>query len=150
MSFFKSTNDINGSWESILKKYGFYDQTGFNLTIKDLEFSSSFIPGGFPTELILKNSQIKVVVYDSNMENKVGESSINYSKDSSSEDLFVRSILTKEQFNYLFQLSISQKKLYLQFVTPWFGLDKIKNLSLTKPIIFNNCTFMIFKEPPKY
>ena len=150
MNFFKNTNDIKGTWESVLKKFGFFSETGFNLTIKDLEFSSSFIAGGFPTELILKNSQFKVCVYDNNMENKVGESSIAYIKDDSREDLHIRSILTKEQFNYLFQLSTCQNKLHIRFVTPWFGLDKIKNLSITKPIIFNNCTFMIFNEPPSY
>ncbi len=150
INLFQNSTDPDKTWENFLKRLGYFHNDSFNITLDNLSFSSTFIPGGFPTELILKNSHTKVCVYDNNFEIKIGESSINYSKDNSEENLFIRSVLNKEQFNYLYQVSLCQKNLFIRFGTPWFGLDKIKNLPLTKPIIFTNCTFMIFNEPPNY
>jgi hypothetical protein len=147
MNFFKKPIDPEKSWEHILWKLGVWSGDRSNISLKNLEFSSTFIPGGFPTELILTNSHTKVCVYDNNFEINVGESSVNHTYDNNLDGIFVRSVLTKEQFNYLYMVSLSPKKITIEFVTPWFGVDKLKNLSINEPIVFNNCTFMIHGEP---
>ena len=133
------------SWGPVLKKFGF--SQGINLS--NLEFDVSVITSGFPTELSLKNSHSSVCIYDGAFDVvKLGSSHIEYSNNGQKDTIFVRISLSREQFNYLYMISLSSKKLIIEFLTPLLNFEKRKLVPISKPIILKNCTFMIKSSSP--
>jgi hypothetical protein len=95
---------------------------------------------GFPVELTLRNNFSSVSVYDSEFDIKVGMTSITHSVGNDEGEIFVKSVLTKEQFHYLYLISLSSKKVSIEFNTPMFNESDMKS---GEPIILKNCTFWI-------
>jgi hypothetical protein len=135
MNIFKKSVPPEKSWGTVLKKYEQLPQ----ICLENLNFSSLIIPGGFPAELILKNSYSKVCVYDNYFDVNVGDASIEYLNDV----ICVRTALSKEQFNYLCFINFSTKKFTLKFLTPMLGEEIIKNTSFSEKIILKNCNIWV-------
>jgi len=135
MNIFRKSVPPEKSWGTVLKKHAQLPQ----ISLENLNFSSLIIPGGFPAELILKNSYSKVCVYDNSFDVNVGDTSIEYLNDV----IYVHTALSKEQFNYLCIINSSTKKFTLKFLTPILGEEIIRNTSFSEKIILKNCNIWV-------
>lgn len=135
MSFFKKSIDPNKSWEAVLRKYGHLP----SISLEKLLFSSLIMPGGFPSELVLKNQHSKVCIYDNNFDIKVGDTSIEYIND----EIYVHTAIAKDQFTYLCSAIFGSNNNTVKFLTPMLSDEIIKNTLSSEKIVLQHCNVWI-------